>query len=275
MSGVICLTAGNAGVMTGRGTNSYVLNDGSVVIDPGPAKAEHIAALKAATQDRLRWVLVTHTHKDHSPAAQQLLAGTGARTVGLPPPDDGNQDLTFVPSRIPQHDELLELDNVRLRAIHTPGHVSNHVCYLDENTGMLFSGDHINQGTTVVIPPPDGCMRSYLGSLTLLKAYPLRSIAPGHGSIIDTPMRAIDSLIRHRLQRETKTLRCLQELAAEGDQVSTDQLLPSVYDDVATALHPVARHSLLAHLIKLEQDGDVVCNGAADEARWAPAAPVL
>ena len=251
-----CITAPNAGVMTGNGTNSYVLGNGSVLIDPGPAYAVHIEQLIDAVGNSLKYILVTHTHLDHSPAANAISALTGAVVVGLPAPLAGNQDSDFVPNRLPKHDEVLELAGLRIRAIHTPGHASNHVCYLDMQSGLLFSGDHINQGTTVVIPPPDGSMRHYIESLELLKSYPVQAIAPGHGSIIHEPLRAIESLIRHRLQREAKTLQRLRTLGAIGP-VSLEPLLVSVYDDVPATLHPIARLSLLAHLEKLVADGRV------------------
>ena len=254
---VQCITAPNAGVMTGNGTNSYLLGNGSVLIDPGPANAEHIERLIAAADGRLQYVLVTHTHLDHSPAAKAVAADTGAVVVGLPAPIAANQDVAFVPALLPQHDEILELADLRIRAIHTPGHASNHVCYLDMQSGLLFTGDHINQGTTVVIPPPDGSMRHYIASLELLKNYPVQAIAPGHGSIIHEPLRAIESLIRHRLQREAKTFTRLSTLGAAGP-VALEPLLVSVYDDVPVALHPVARLSLLAHLEKLVADERVI-----------------
>jgi len=263
-----CITAPNAGVMTGNGTNSYVLGKGAVLIDPGPADPAHIERLIDAVGKQLKYILVTHTHRDHSPAAKPLAAHTGALVVGQPAPAGSNQDESFTPDRLPEHDEILELAKLRIRAIHTPGHASNHVCYLDTDSGVLFSGDHINQGTTVVIPPPDGSMRRYIESLELLKSYPVKAIAPGHGTIIQEPLRAIESLIRHRLQREAKTVKRLQDLSASGP-VSLEVLLVSVYDDVPAALHPVAQLSLLAHLEKLEADGRVL--KLAQDSAWTMA----
>ena len=259
-----CITATNAGVMTGAGTNTYLLAGGSIVIDPGPKDPAHTEHLVNLAAGNLNWILVTHTHRDHSPGALLLAQETGATIVGMPAPAGENQDQSFVPGWVPAHDELLELGDNVLQAIHTPGHASNHLCYLDVQSGILFSGDHINQGTTVVIAPPDGSMQQYLDSLELLHHYPIRAIAPGHGSMIKEPTRAIDSLIRHRLQRELKTLRHLRELSADGG-VFLDILLSRVYSDVPQSLHPIARYSLLAHLLKLEKDG-LVAN--PDALRW-------
>ncbi len=269
-----CLTASNGGMMTGNGTNTYLLGGGQLVIDPGPDEHSHVDNILNAADGNLKWILVTHTHRDHSPAAGIIAAETGAQRIGMPAPAEfqSYQDSGFRPDKIPEHDELLELGTLKIQAIHTPGHASNHFCYLDADTGTLFSGDHINQGTTVVIPPPDGSMRCYLNSLELLRHYPIRAIAPGHGDVISEPWRAISSLIRHRLQREKKTLRLLRALTVNGN-LATSDLLPEVYDDVPTKMHPIAEQSLLAHLWKLQVDGLVEgsCSSATQldsTSRW-------
>jgi len=263
-----CIKAANAGVMTGAGTNTYLLAGGTIVIDPGPIDPAHTEHLVRLAAGNLNWILVTHTHRDHSPGALLLAQETGATLVGMRAPVGENQDQLFEPDWAPMHDEMLELGDYVLQAIHTPGHASNHLCYLDVQRGILFSGDHINQGTTVVIAPPDGSMQQYLDSLELLRHYPIRAIAPGHGSMIKEPARAIDSLIRHRCQRELKTLRHLRELSADGE-VSLDILLSRVYSDVPLSLHPIARCSLQAHLLKLEKDGLAT---SPDSLRWWAAA---
>lgn len=258
---VLRLTAPNPGVMTGPGTNSYLVGTKSVaVIDPGPADVGHVDALLAAAPGPIRWILATHTHLDHSPAAALLREKSGAQLVGMPAPEHGAQDKKFKPGRIMIQDEQLVGDDFVLTAIHTPGHASNHLCYLLEEEGLLFTGDHIMSGSTVVIAPPDGDMASYLASLALLKRYPLKRLAPAHGSILEQPAAVIDWLIAHRLGREAKVV---EALAAAPDS-TLDELLPVVYQDVQAVLFPVARHSLTAHLLKLKDEG----RARSEEGRW-------
>lgn len=155
--GVRRLLAPNPGPMTGPGTNTYLIGEREIaVIDPGPRIDKHIAAIRAAAPNRIKWVLVTHTHPDHSPAARQLAAVTGAELLGRPAPEGKLQDQTFVADRVLQDGDLLKTDEFCLQAVHTPGHASNHVCYRHEKLGWLFTGDHIMSGSTVVIDPPDG-----------------------------------------------------------------------------------------------------------------------
>ena len=152
------VTAPNPGVMTGPGTNSYILgNDELALIDPGPDIASHRDALLRAVGKKLRWILCTHTHRDHSPLARALKAATGAQVLGYGTvPDDDRQDETFAPDRALRDGDVVNCGAYRLRAVHTPGHASNHLCYLLEDRGVLFTGDHVMQGSTVVISPPDG-----------------------------------------------------------------------------------------------------------------------
>ncbi|MEL7297318.1 MAG: MBL fold metallo-hydrolase [Pseudomonadota bacterium] len=246
--------APNAGVMTGPGTNGYWLGDDHLVlIDPGPAMPDHIDALLAHAAGRLRAILVTHTHRDHSPAAMALAERSGATVYGMPPPSTPENDRFFVPDHVVAHDEVLTFEDLSIQVIHTPGHASNHVCYLLHNNRMLFTGDHIMNGSTVVIAAPDGNMRQYLDSLELLKQYPVAQIAPGHGELLDNPHAVVDWIVAHRLQREAKVIERLGELAP----CDTQTLLESVYDEVDPRLLPIARYSLLAHLGKLEEDGRV------------------
>lgn len=255
------LTAGNSGVMTGPGTNSYLVGREEVaVIDPGPIDERHIEAILQACDGRLRWVLTTHTHPDHSPAAQRLAAATGAEVLGNTIADDGRQDTGFRPNRGFAHDEVFAAPEFSLRAIATPGHVGNHLCYLLEDEGLLFTGDHIMQGSTVVITPPNGDMFDYLDSLRLLRNYPVAALAPAHGQLILDPMAEIDALIAHRLGREAKVVKALEHVR----RGSLDTLTPLVYDDVNPGLHPIARYSLWAHLLKLQREGRV----AEDSGDW-------
>lgn len=248
------LTAPNGGPMTGTGTNTYLLGpERQVIIDPGPALPVHVDAIVHATGGRLTHVLTTHTHMDHSPAAAMLAERLNVTLVGLPPPPHERQDQTFMPDRQPADNERMQLGDVSLRAIHTPGHASNHVCYLLEEHGLLFTGDHVMQGSTVVIPPPDGDMTHYIDSLHKIHALGLAAIAPGHGTLITDPDRALRRLIRHRLQREARVLDRLQKLG----RATLDELLPHAYADVDPRMLPVARFSLHAHLIRLHSAGQV------------------
>ncbi|HEX9685168.1 MAG TPA: MBL fold metallo-hydrolase [Burkholderiales bacterium] len=249
------VTAPNPGMMTGPGTNTYLIGtDQIALIDPGPESAVHLAAMLDAAGGRLKWILCTHTHLDHSPGARALKAETGAQVLGFGTvPDDGRQDTAFVPDRTLREGDRLDCGAFQLRAVHTPGHASNHLCYLLERQKLLFTGDHIMQGSTVVISPPDGEMAAYLHSLERLLALDLAAIAPGHGHVIEKPHDEVRRLIAHRMKREQKVIDAFQR----ANPATLDALLPFVYDDVPQSVHPVARRSLHAHLIKLAREGRV------------------
>ena len=259
------ITAPNPGFMTGPGTNTYLLGAGGdiAVIDPGPAIDAHIEAVLAAAGSRIRWILVTHTHLDHSPAAALLKAKTGAELMGMPPPQFGSQDGSFRPDRVLAHGERIELAGCVLRVIHAPGHASNQLCYLLEEEKLLFTGDHVMQGSTVVINPPDGDMHIYLESLRRLQGEDIDWFAPGHGFLMDKPQEALERLLIHRLARENKVLKAVREAGA----ATLEALVPVVYDDVSPRLHQVASRSLLAHLIKLRAEGRL----EEEQARWRSA----
>jgi len=251
--------AGNPGVMTGPGTNSYLVagGDGDIaVIDPGPALSTHVDALITAANElggRIRWIVLTHTHQDHAPAALELKARTGAEVIGQSPlAGDPAQALIKV-DRAFAHGDLLRIGKAcTLRALHTPGHVGNHLCYLLEEEQLLFSGDHLINGSTVVIIPPSGSMADYLRSLDMLTRESIAQIAPGHGDVIENAQGLIQFTIHHRLARETKVMSRMS-----GEVQSLEALTRQVYDDVNPSLHPVARYSLHAHLIKLRDEGRV------------------
>lgn len=255
-AGVRRIVAPNAGLMTGPGTNTYLLGTREMaVLDPGPDDAAHLQAIMAAA-GRIRWIVVTHTHRDHSPLAAVLAKQTGARLIGLPPPSDGRQDEGFRPDHIPQDGERLLLGDVALTAIHTPGHASNCVCYLLANERLLFTGDHVLEGVSPVILAPDGDMSAYMNSLEKLKVYDFECIAPGHGAVMERGKRVLELLRAHRLAREDKVLRSMATIGA----ATLDQLTPAVYDDVPPERHPWAKLTLEAHLIKLARDGRVIDN---------------
>ena len=263
------ITAPNPGRMTGAGTNTYLIGARQIaVIDPGPAIVSHIDEILEVCDGKLQWVLATHTHPDHSPAAKLLADKTGARLMGCVLSDDGHQDTSFQIEQNIQHGELLTTEEFSLEAIHTPGHVANHFCYLLKEEGLLFSGDHIMNGSSVVIIPPAGDMAHYLHSTQMLANYPIQAIAPGHGELMDKPETVLKNIARHRIIREKKVIKALTQLG----ESSLDALLPVVYDDVDPVLHKMAKLSLWAHLLKLEHEGRAIKHiaehWAFGEERW-------
>jgi len=256
------VTAPNPGVMTGPGTNTYIVGTKELaLIDPGPESAPHLAAMLDAVGKRLKWIFCTHTHLDHSPGAGALREATGAKVLGFTPmPDDGRQDAAFKPDLVLHEGDVISLHEFKLRAVHTPGHASNHLCYLLEEQKLLFTGDHIMQGSTVVISPPDGDMAVYLKSLDKLLALDLAALAPGHGHLIEKPHDEVRRLIAHRLKREQKVIDAFRQKSL----ATLDELLPFVYEDVPQGIHPIARRSLHAHLIKLAREGRAI----EQESRW-------
>lgn len=247
------IIANNPGAMTGAGTNTYLIGrEELAVLDPGPADPLHVEAiLRAAGEVPIRWLVVTHTHPDHSPAAALLAQRTGAELVGCMLADDGHQDRSFQADNPVRHGDLIPGNGFTLEAIATPGHVANHFCYLLREEGLVFTGDHIMGGSTVVIIPPSGDMADYLHSLARLRDYPIHRLLPGHGDVLEDPIGVIDGLIAHRKRREEKVLRVLR---GRGE-LPLAELTPLVYDDVDQSLHTVAQASLWAHLLKLEKEG--------------------
>jgi glyoxylase-like metal-dependent hydrolase (beta-lactamase superfamily II) len=257
------LTAPNPGMMTGPGTNAYIIGDadsdagGLALIDPGPEIVEHAELLIKHTGKRLRWIFCTHTHQDHSPSSRAVAKATGAQIFGFGKvPGDGRQDTAFKPDRALSNDDVVDCGTFKIRAVHTPGHASNHLCYLLEGSGWLFTGDHVMQGSTVVISPPDGDMYEYFASLNKLSNYDITAFAPGHGHVIEAPREEVAKIIAHRLKREQKVVDALTKAPAKT--ATLDDLVPVVYDDVPPKLHVPARRSLHAHLLKLARDGRAV-----------------
>ena len=250
------ITANNGGVFTGNGTNTYLIGyDDITLIDPGPNDTDHIDKILALGGDKIKRILVTHTHTDHSPAALPISKKLNIPMFGrLVDRDSEWEDETFVPDTVFSHGDTISTNEYTLETIHTPGHASNHLCFYLKDQKCLLTGDHIMDGSTVVIAPPDGNMTEYIESLKLLESYDIDYFAPGHGEFMQEPSKTIQSIIRHRLSRESKVLRTIEN---NKDQ-DIDKLLLSVYDDVPDILHPIARMSLLAHLIKLEGDGKIL-----------------
>ena len=264
---VLRLTAPNPGVMTGPGTNSYLVGtpeSGFTVIDPGPNDTTHIERLRQAATfpdgggGNVLRIICTHSHPDHSPGAAPLQALCKHRPpiLGLPSAPTARPASTFVPDGLLSNYELLALSPRAsvgdLMAIHTPGHAANHVCLLLLQDGLLFSGDHILNGSTTVIDPPDGNMTHYLDSLDALavacESHHARYILPAHGHPIPQPLQAIAALKAHRLKREAKIHAVMQA----NPQGSLDDWLPLAYDDVPSGIWPVAKRSLIAHVERLQ-----------------------
>ena len=258
------IVAPNPGLMTGPGTNTYIVGENDlVVVDPGPAEPSHIEAILDGVGDRLKFIACTHTHPDHSPAAARLAEATGATLIGRVTADDRHQDLTFQPAAQMEDDDCISGAGWTLRAIRTPGHVDNHVCFLLEEEGMVFAGDHIMNGSTVVIVPPGGNMADYIASLRRLLDYDVKVVAPGHGELIPDCRGEVEKLVRHRLMREAKVASAL------GSAPQTlDGLVTTVYDDVDPVMHEWAKLSLLAHLIKLEDEGRSLRSTVEGVDRW-------
>ncbi len=259
------LTAPNPGVMTGPGTNSYLVGDagtGFVAIDPGPNDPQHLQRLCQAAGGDIRAIVCTHSHPDHSPGAAplQAMCATPPPILGLPSAATARVDSRFTPDRSLQNQELLTLDSPALEhtlmVIHTPGHAANHLCLVLLEDGLLFSGDHILNGSTTVVSPPDGDMTAYLDSLDALAAacitHSIDAILPAHGHVIGQAGAAIAHLKAHRLRREAKVLAAMRALP-EG---SEEDWLALAYDDVPRQIWPVAQRSLMAHVLRLRSLGE-------------------
>jgi recombination protein RecT len=262
------LTAPNPGVMTGPGTNSYLVGDpatGYIAIDPGPADAEHLERLWRAAGGDIRMIVCTHSHPDHSPGAaplQQMCqrAGRAAPPIlGLPSAPTARADSQFTPDRSLSNDERLTLTGKglegeithTLQVVHTPGHAANHVCLLLREDGLLFSGDHILNGSTTIINPPDGNMADYLDALDRLDAlcaeHGVDFILPAHGHVLGEARAAIAQLKGHRLAREAKVIAAMQALP-EG---TVEQWVELAYADVPPRMWPLAQRSLIAHVERI------------------------
>ncbi|MBE2262316.1 MAG: MBL fold metallo-hydrolase [Burkholderiaceae bacterium] len=262
---VMRLTAPNPGVMTGPGTNSYLVGDpytGYIAIDPGPADAEHLDRLWRAAAGQIRFIVCTHSHPDHSPGAAPLQALCNPRppVLGLPSASTARAASRFTPDRALVDGEQLIVEGDSpagrvthtLQVIYTPGHAANHLCLALLEDGLLFSGDHVLNGSTTVIDPPDGDMTAYLDSLDKLRAacaaHTLDFIAPAHGYVLGDAAGNIARLKAHRLAREAKVIQAMQA----APQGSMDDWVRIVYDDVPPRMWPVAMRSLLAHVERVQ-----------------------
>lgn len=260
------LVAPNDGPFTYTGTCAYIVGSGDVaIVDPGPENDEHVEALLGAIAgERLAAILVTHTHRDHSPAAAHLRARTGAPIVGCAPhrPSDvrkidgpaldASHDAEYAPDRILEDGETLQVGGATLQAVATPGHTANHLCYALKEEKTLFTGDHVMAWATTVVAPPDGSMRAYLESIEKLLARDDRLYWPAHGGPVTDPGSFLRALQIHRRSREAAIL---QRLAA-GD-ATIPAMVERIYASVDKRLHPAAAMVVLAHLELLVERGEV------------------
>ncbi len=261
--GVRRITAPNPGMMTGPGTNTYLVGTRQVlVIDTASDNPAHLAAIKHAAAGAITAVLVTHAHPDHAPGARELARDCGVPVLGSGIALAGVRTEGFAPDRALADGESLPTDAGSLRALRTPGHAADHICYLLQEQELLFAGDHLMDGTTVVIAPPDGDMAAYLTSLRRLQQEPVQRIAPGHGRLMHGAQATLQQVIDHRLAREASILAALT--GSPGRTIP--DLVAELYAQVPKVLHALAELSVYAHLIKLAAEGQV--QGSAREAPW-------
>jgi len=270
--GVRRILADNPGPYTFKGTVSYIIGRGKVaIIDPGPAGERHVAALLNAVRgETVTHILITHTHRDHSPAAAPVKAATGAVTLGEGPHRparplfigetaqlDAGGDTAFAPDRRLAHGDVVEGDGFALEAVATPGHTANHMAFALKGPGLLFSGDHVMGWSTSLVAPPDGAMGDYMASLHRLMARPETIYLPGHGDVIRDAPDTVANYIRHRLGREASILSNL----AKGD-ADIPGLVRAIYVGLDPRLVAAAALSVLAHLEDLVARGLVATDGA-------------
>jgi glyoxylase-like metal-dependent hydrolase (beta-lactamase superfamily II) len=255
--------APNGSPFTYTGTQTYLVGDGNglAVIDPGPADAAHLGALVNAIGGApVLAIACTHTHRDHSPAAAPLAERTGAPVIGCAPlvlesdepRADARFDKDYAPDRVLGDGEQIAGTSWTLTVLSTPGHTSNHICFALEDTGAVFTGDHVMGWSTTVVAPPDGDMAAYMASLDKLQARSDRVYYPAHGPAVHNPRQLVRGMIGHRRQRERQILKLLGQSAQ-----SIAELVPQMYKGVSQYLWPAAGMSVKAHLLDLEQRGAV------------------
>ena len=270
------VVARNPGPFTFYGTGTYIVGRGNVaVIDPGPELSEHFDALiRAVEGEQVTHIIITHTHSDHSPLGRHLAARTGGLicgydTAGHKPQADKNfksdmeeaVDRDLVLDVRLSHGDIIQGDSWELEALHTPGHMANHLCFSLRDEGALFSGDHVMGWSTSVVVPPDGNMSAYMESLNFLLERQEETYWPTHGPPIRHPKRHVEAFIEHRMDRERQILDWLGH--ADG---TIDAMVADIYKTVPLELHAAAAQSVFSHLIKMAQEGRVFCDGAPGRA---------
>lgn len=259
------LRAPNASPMTGDGTNTYIVgHEELAVIDPGPDDPGHFSRIMGCLTagHRLKAILITHSHLDHSPLARRLSAATGAEICAFGDSLAGRSELmhrlaqsglsgggegvdtAFKPDRILENGATFLLDGEPIRAIWTPGHFGNHMCFRWRD--VIFSGDHVMGWATSIVSPPDGDISAYMASLDRLQAERARRLYPGHGAPVDDPQQRISHLRNHRQGREIEILSALRQ-----SPLTIMQLVARIYVDIPVELHPAAGRNVFAHLIDL------------------------
>ncbi len=263
------VVARNPGPFTYTGTGVFIIGRGEVaVIDPGPVLDEHAAALDAALDgERVSHVFVTHHHLDHSPMARPMAEKHGCQVYGygvqIREPVGGEvrmeagDDLGFQPDVEIADGDTFSGPDWTIEALHTPGHTSNHMCFALAQERALFCGDHVMAWSTSVISPPDGDMGDYMRSLERVRAGQFKTLYPTHGPQIDDPEGFVSAYIDHRRQREAQIRSML-----ERGHTRIKAMVPDMYADIDTRLHPAACHSVLAHMIHMVEQGEVSCSGA-------------
>jgi glyoxylase-like metal-dependent hydrolase (beta-lactamase superfamily II) len=264
------LIAPNPSPFTFTGTCTYIVGRGKVaVVDPGPESEDQLAAiLKAVDGETISHIVVTHTHRDHSPGARALKAATGAKIYGcarhIPIENDasGRLDASHDLDHLPDHEmhdgDRLEGAGFSLAAVHTPGHASNHLCFALPQENALLSGDHVMAWSTTIVAPPDGAMHAYMKSLDKLRARDDVIYWPGHGGPVLDPQRYVRALAHHRRQREVSIL---NRLAAGDTDIAT--IVETIYEGLDPRLKLAAALSVLAHMEDMVNRGVVACDGPA------------
>ncbi|GJL94482.1 MAG: MBL fold metallo-hydrolase [Hyphococcus sp.] len=269
LPGVRRVIANNPGPFTYTGTGTYIIGEGDVaVIDPGPNDVAHLDALLAATKgERVTHILITHTHSDHCGGAHDFAERTGAPIFGFGPHPvksekhdapalDEGADYSFKPDEIIADDAIIEGKDWQVEAVHTPGHLSNHLCFALASEKALFTGDHMMGWATTVVAPPDGDMTAYIESLDKLLARDDEIYFPTHGAPIKKPHRFVRAVKTHRLMRDAQIISQI-----EKGRTTIKEIVPVMYGDVDKRLHGAASLNVLAHLIRLVQTGAVTCDG--------------
>jgi len=261
------VTSPNPSMFTFKGTNTYIVGHGKVaVVDPGPVSDVHAAAiLKAVEGETVTHIIATHTHNDHSPGIPAIKAATGADTYGFGPhgvgarrnwpfdsPEGG--DMAFQPDHRVADGELIEGEGWTLEAIHTPGHISNHLCLALKEDNVLLSGDHVMGWSTSIVSPPDGDMTHYMASLRKLLDRNETVYYPGHGGPVEKPQRFVSAFIAHRKARETQIRSCL----ADGPK-TIPAMVAVMYANVDQNLHRAAGRSVLSHLLAMWERNEIAC----------------
>lgn len=264
------IVAPNPGPFTYHGTCSYVVGAEEVaIVDPGPSHPRHVdALLRAIDRERLLYILVTHTHRDHSPAARALKEATGARIIGCGPYTpradihvsgpglDASHDREYAPDAVLTEGDRVHLGGATIEALETPGHTQNHLCFSLIEEKALFTGDHVMGWSTTVVAPPDGRMADYMTSIERLRTRDDAIFWPGHGDPVRDPPRYLRALAHHRRAREAAIM---QRLEAGDDTIAA--MVARIYETVDKRLHAAAALNVLAHMEDLVARGLVASDG--------------